>query len=131
MWEARVISSKDGEKSTIEQYIDLHKCTDDEFKSPEMGGKFHEPASKDRVKIKSLIRKRAMWCLNDLDREGRKINKNLFGPDDGKPHRRIDLIFKPCTPIHPNDAKKNLDGTFKDNCVWDKTNEQTVIEKKK
>ena len=77
--EARVVSSKDGETSTVEQIIDLHKCTDEEFRSPKLGGKFHEPSAKDRVKIESLIRKKVMWCMNDKDREGRPKFLHVFG----------------------------------------------------
>lgn len=47
------------------------------------------------MKINNLIKKEVMWCLNDKDRKGILINKMLYGPDDGKPHRRIDLIYKP------------------------------------
>jgi hypothetical protein len=59
-----------------------------------------------------------MWCLNDTDTEGRKINKKLFGPDDGKPHRRIDLIYKPCMP--PAKTELNAEILKKaEGCMYD------------
>jgi hypothetical protein len=38
-------------------------------------------------------------CLDDLDKNNKKINKRLFGPDEGRLHRRLDLNFLPCTPV--------------------------------
>ena len=41
-------------------------------------------------------------CLNELDVEGKKVNKRLFGPDEGRHHRRFDINFLPCTPKQLN-----------------------------
>jgi hypothetical protein len=57
-----------------------------------------------------------MWCLDDTDTKGMTINKKLFGPDDGKPHRRIDLIYKPCMPPTITDANRKDIGT---GCIYD------------
>jgi hypothetical protein len=40
-----------------------------------------------------------MWCLNSFDTTGLAVNKKLFGPDDGRMHRRIDILYQPCDPI--------------------------------
>jgi len=37
-----------------------------------------------------------MQCLNDLDTAGNKINNRIFGADDGRDHRRQDIVFSPC-----------------------------------
>jgi hypothetical protein len=40
-----------------------------------------------------------MWCLNSFDSTGLAVNKKLFGPDDGRLHRRIDILYQPCDPV--------------------------------
>ena len=42
-------------------------------------------------------------CLDDLDKNNKKINKRLFGPDEGRVHRRLDLNFLPCDPVQITD----------------------------
>ena len=36
--------------------------------------------------------------MNKTDRDGKIVNKKLFGVDDVHPHRRIDLVYIPCIP---------------------------------
>jgi hypothetical protein len=43
--------------------------------------------------------KKHLWCLNDTDYNGQPIHETEFyGPDDGSSHRRLDIIYQPCTP---------------------------------
>ena len=35
-------------------------------------------------------------CLDNVDQKGNKLDKRLFGPDEGRIHRRFDLNFIPC-----------------------------------
>lgn len=48
-----------------------------------------------------------MLCMNKTDRDGKIVNKKLFGVDDVHPHRRIDLVYIPCIPQQINDANRN------------------------
>lgn len=47
-------------------------------------------------------------CLNKFDDKGKKANLNLYGPDENYPHRRIELMYKPCTPVKLNPENKHL-----------------------
>jgi hypothetical protein len=40
-----------------------------------------------------------MYCLDAVDSEGMPVNKAIFGPDDGRNHRRIDMLYLPCDPV--------------------------------
>jgi hypothetical protein len=46
-----------------------------------------------------LRKNNVMYCMDSVDSKGAPINKNIFGPDDGRDHRRIDLLYLPCDPI--------------------------------
>lgn len=37
--------------------------------------------------------------MDSIDSKGEPVNKAIFGPDDGRDHRRIDLLYLPCDPI--------------------------------
>jgi len=37
--------------------------------------------------------------MDSVDSKGEPVNKAIFGPDDGRDHRRIDLLYLPCDPI--------------------------------
>ena len=37
--------------------------------------------------------------MDAFDNTGKPVNKHLFGPDDGRLHRRIDLLYQPCDPV--------------------------------
>ena len=79
-----------GDKAKKAHTVLTHICTEEDWK------KFHKPAKKDQGKFDKLRSRGVMQCLNDRDIDGNKINNNIFGPDDGRPHRRIDIIFSPC-----------------------------------
>jgi hypothetical protein len=49
--------------------------------------------------IKGFQKKKDLMCMNERDVNGKKINKLLFGPNESKTHRRIDINYAPCTPI--------------------------------
>jgi hypothetical protein len=40
-----------------------------------------------------------MYCMDSVDSKGLAVNKAIFGPDDGRDHRRIDLLYQPCDPV--------------------------------
>lgn len=40
-----------------------------------------------------------LYCLDSVDSKGVPVNKAIFGPDDGRDHRRIDLLYLPCDPV--------------------------------
>jgi len=47
-----------------------------------------------------MLRKdKVMYCMDSVDNKGEPVNKAIFGPDDGRDHRRIDLLYLPCDPI--------------------------------
>jgi len=37
--------------------------------------------------------------MDSVDNKGVPVNKAVFGPDDGRDHRRIDLLYLPCDPV--------------------------------
>jgi hypothetical protein len=37
-----------------------------------------------------------MKCIDDLDDKGNKIDYSIWGADDGRNHRRLDIVFTPC-----------------------------------
>ena len=39
-----------------------------------------------------------MFCLDAEDKEGKPINKSLFGPDDDHKNRKLEINFNTCTP---------------------------------
>jgi len=39
-----------------------------------------------------------MFCMNNLDINGKPLDKHLYGPDDAFDHRHIEIMFKPCVP---------------------------------
>ena len=46
-----------------------------------------------------------MYCLDSVDNTGFPVNKAIFGPDDGRLHRRIDMIYQPCDPVTYSKSK--------------------------
>jgi hypothetical protein len=53
-----------------------------------------------------LRENKVMYCMDSVDDTGVPVNKAIFGPDDGRDHRRIDLLYLPCDPV-----------TYKENIV--------------
>jgi len=45
--------------------------------------------------------------MNEVDTTGKPVDWNLFGRDETNAHRRLDIIFKPCTPIQQTPQNKN------------------------
>jgi len=40
-----------------------------------------------------LRKSEVMYCMDSVDNKGVPVNKAIYGPDDGRDHRRIDLIY--------------------------------------
>ena len=37
-------------------------------------------------------------CLNAYDKNNLPVNTNLYGADENYPHRRIEIMYRPCKP---------------------------------
>ena len=72
----------------------MHVCS-----KIEMAVLFHKPAKKDASKIAQLRESNVLYCIDSVDKEGVPVNKAIYGPDDGRDHRRIDLLYLPCDPV--------------------------------
>jgi hypothetical protein len=40
-----------------------------------------------------------MHCLNDVDSTGKPYDTLIWGPDDGRDHRRFDINLLPCKQV--------------------------------
>jgi len=77
----------DGDTSTDLHNIKTRTCNDQDWK------KFKSPALKDKSRFEKLKERKVMRCLEDTDDKGNKINQKIFGPDDARKHRRVDIIY--------------------------------------
>jgi hypothetical protein len=48
-----------------------------------------------------------MNCLTGKDVKGAAVDFNLYGPDENSPHRRLEFLYKPCTPTNFNPNKND------------------------
>jgi hypothetical protein len=37
--------------------------------------------------------------LTGNDINGKPVRFDIYGPDENSPHRRLELLYKPCTPV--------------------------------
>jgi len=65
-------------------------------------------------------------CLNKKDNNGRDATPNLFGVDENYPHRRIELMYRPCMPITMDSDNKHLN---QDACFVSGQSETELAEK--
>jgi len=72
----------------------MHICSEIEWAT-----KFQKPAVKDAKKIDALRLGLVMYCLDDVDNKGFPVDKGIYGADDGRLHKRIDLLYQPCDPV--------------------------------
>ena len=40
-----------------------------------------------------------MNCLTGEDLDGNKIDLEIYGPEEMTEHKRLELFYKPCTPV--------------------------------
>jgi hypothetical protein len=88
-WSAIVIAGDGSTEKTLHT-LGTHICTIEDWK------KFNKPSKKDEAKFKDLSRSEVMHCMNDLDDKGIKVDYSIWGADDGRDHRRLDLVLSPC-----------------------------------
>jgi len=67
-------------------------------------------------------------CLNDLDDDGKKIDMKLFGPDEGRGHRRVDLNYLPCKP---KQLTKDNEKDYDTKCLADLKSKESTDKKLK
>ena len=93
-----------GQKS-VDQRVGVHVCNDDDW------AKFYNPSKLAKTRIDDLKRRSALYCLNENDKDGKPVNMDLYGPDENYPHRRIEIMYRPCDPIKETEANKHLHET--------------------
>jgi len=90
-WEVHVYKGN-GSDEVVEHHVGVHTCNESDY------AEFYSPSQKSRPRFEMMKNDGAFVCMNDYDHDGKLVNKKLFGPDENLPHRRIELIFKPCVP---------------------------------
>ena len=90
-WEVHVYKGN-GSSEYTEFEVGVHACNDSDYKD------FYTLSKKSKPRFDDFKEKGSFLCMNDYDVNGLKVDKNLFGPDENTPHRRFELIFKPCKP---------------------------------
>jgi hypothetical protein len=88
-WQVRIFEG-DGEKSDVKHTILTHRCTDEEW------NKFASPKKHDIEKFNRLKKRDVLHCLNNLDVNNKPYDAKVWGPDDGRDHRRFDIVLQPC-----------------------------------
>ena len=66
--------------------------------------KFYEPMK--GSKFNELKEKKQMFCMNEVDLDGKLLNLNLFGNNVNEPNRHIEIIYRPCKPRGMNFANE-------------------------
>ena len=90
-WHGGIFES-DGKKEKMVQKIGVHKCTKQDLE------KFYPAGVKSKDKINDLKRRDALQCFDDVDVNGKKINRKLFGSSDSQPNRTLMVQMSPCIP---------------------------------
>jgi hypothetical protein len=112
-----VIWKIEGGKSSKEATVGMHKCTEKDI------NQFYDP-SKNSVKAFNNF-KTELMCINDIDTEGKRINKKIFG-SYGAEYRAIELNLIPCIPKQETSYNRHL----KDKeCIADLTSKASLAKK--
>jgi len=114
------IWESDGISDEITQKIGVHKCSAEDMK------KFHPVGNRSKHKINTLLGKEALWCLNEVDTDGRPINKKLYGSSDAQPNRNLAIVFAPCVPQQLTSNNKKYEKT---ECMANYTDSQSMKER--
>ena len=80
----------------------MHECDDADY------AKFHTPSESAATRIAVLKFSRALMCLNKKDSNGKDAMPSLYGPDENYPHRRIELMYRPCEPVKMDPSTVHL-----------------------
>ena len=46
-----------------------------------------------------MKKEKSFLCLDEKDLKGQNIDLRIYGSDEMSPHIRLDIVYKPCTPI--------------------------------
>ena len=93
MWQAYIYTGDGSGAEETYQVVGVHECDDADY------AKFYKPSESASSRIASLKFDRALMCLNKKDNNGVDANPNLYGSDENYPHRRIELMYRPCVPV--------------------------------
>ena len=76
--------------------------------------------------LEHLKKEESLFCLDDVDVTGKKVDIKIYGSDEVSAHRRLDIIFKPCTPqqLNASNAKDQ-----KTKCIVDLKNKKALADK--
>ena len=103
-WEAVIVEGNLTHNNNLPRKLPIHKCDDTDY------AEFYPPSHNYELNMQQFdALKPHLFCINDTDEMGNAINQTkFFGPDDGSFNRRIDIIFKPCTPQMLTAENKHL-----------------------
>ena len=93
------IFENDGTVEVMAQKIGVHQCTKEDF------AKFNKIAAKSKKLLETY--RDEFYCINDLDINGKKINKKLYGMSDVQENRTFGLVFRPCIPEQITEENKD------------------------
>ena len=72
-----------------EQYVKIHKCSDDDW------SKFYKPKKDKEKMVTKLQESNSMYCMNKHDLQWKGKPLGLFGAKDYVQHRRIEIRLLP------------------------------------
>ena len=88
----------DGLRDINELDLILHKCSDEDYEH------FYKPSQNNVFKFEEMKTHNTSMCINRVDENGEKLDLRIWGKSEVEPHRRLDLSFKPCTPVVTDDT---------------------------
>ena len=105
------IFENDGTVEILAQKIGVHQCTEKDF------AKFNKIAAQSKKLFETYHNE--FFCINDLDVNGKKINKKLYGNSDVQENRTFNLVYRPCIPEQLTDENKDKEDEL---CLADYNN---------
>ena len=88
-----MLITNDGYSDVETTYLGFQKCTDADWE------KFYDPSRKSETLFNHMKENNYMNCLTGLDKEGNKVDMEIYGPDEISPHKRLELFYRPCIPV--------------------------------
>lgn len=85
-----IVSKDDGTQKANNQFIGVHKCTEKDYNS------FYPVARSSLSSLTEMKKREVLYCLDDLDQEGKPMNDKMFGKNDISENAMISLIAVPC-----------------------------------
>ena len=96
-WVVHIIEG-DGTKSNVTQEVGVHKCNQSDW------DKFFPPSNKSKRTFELYKNKEVMFCMDNVDKKGKMVNKNLFGNSATMANHHLEIVYKPCTPVQIENA---------------------------